>query len=345
MPTLDSLPADRRAIIELVLRQAKPYAEISDLLGLQEARVQAYARESLAELAPRSARRVDEKWRDPVADYLLGQLSASEAAKVRNYMAGSEPARAWSLSVVDSLGDLYAEGTEPEIPEAGAAPAAPATPTPAPAATPPRRTPPPRRPSGALSPAAQAVVLRRRIVIAVAATLVIGLIAFFVGPGFKGKPPAPTAAAASSASNAGPVIPVGALELKPETGETGQGVATFLTQDGKPGILVQAKMAPNAKGQAYEVWLYNDQGDATSIGAALTDKKGNYVGTGPLPTNFGSYKYIDISREDINDDTTHSGDSVLRGSMSAVQPVDPSAAGGATGSTPAPTPPPTSTSP
>jgi hypothetical protein len=107
--------------------------------------------------------------------------------------------------------------------------------------------------------------------------------------------------------------------LKPEPGEEGKGMATFLTQAGQPGLLVQAKLPPSAEGEAYEVWLYNDQDDAVSLGAQVTDDKGNYVGTGPLPSDFGTYKYIDISREPINDDTAHSGDSVLRGALADVQ--------------------------
>ncbi|HEV8178422.1 MAG TPA: sigma factor-like helix-turn-helix DNA-binding protein, partial [Gemmatimonadales bacterium] len=104
MPTLDSLPADRRAIIELVLRQAKPYGEIAGMLDMPDSRVRAYARESLGELAPRSAQRVDPAWRDKVADYLLGQLEGADADAARAHIAASEPARTWSHSVIDSLG-------------------------------------------------------------------------------------------------------------------------------------------------------------------------------------------------------------------------------------------------
>jgi hypothetical protein len=225
--------------------------------------------------------------------------------------------------VVDSLGDLYAGGTEPEIPEGGPQPrrarrAAPTSPSPTPAAKP----APPRR----ATPAAQSA-LRRRILGALAVTLVVAVTAFVLGPGF-GRPASGPGSlssdsvagnAASGVQAGSDVLPTGALELKAEPGEKGKGMATFLTQDGKPGLLVQAKLQPSSDGEAYEVWLYNDQEDAVSLGAQVTDDKGDYVGTGPLPTNFGSYKYIDISREPINDDTAHSGDSVLRGSLDDVQ--------------------------
>lgn len=166
-----------------------------------------------------------------------------------------------------------------------------------------------------------------------------------MGPGFEGKPAASSAAAGATPATDNPVLPIGALELEPEPGETGKGVATFLSQNGAPGILVQAKMGANGENEAYEVWLYNDQDDAVSIGAAQTDEKGNYVGTGPLPTDFGSYRYLDISREPIDKDTAHSGDSVLRGSLDAVQPIDPAAAGAAAPGTPPDTSQPATTPP
>jgi hypothetical protein len=320
MPTLDSLPAQQRAILELVLKQGKSYSEIAGLLDMPEPRVGSQARDSLGALAPRTAERVDSDWRDQVADYLLGQQTGAAADATRMHISSSEAARTWALSVVDSLGDLYAAGTEPEIPDGGHQPrrarrAASPSPSPKPVAA--RRATP-----------AGSTGLRRRIVGAVAVSLVIAVTAFALGPGFGpsgGSDDEGIAAdsvagsAASGAETGSDVLPTGALELKPEAGEKGKGVATFLTQDGKPGLLVQAKLQPNAEGQAYEVWLYNDQDDAVSLGAQVTDDKGNYVGTGPLPTNFGSYKYIDISREPIDDDAAHSGDSVLRGSLDDVQ--------------------------
>jgi anti-sigma-K factor RskA/sigma-70-like protein len=321
MPTLDSLPADRRAIIELILRQGKSYDEISELLDLSSARVRDHARQSLAQLAPRTAERVDDSWRDQVADYLLGQQTGPEARATRGHLRTSEEARGWALSVLDSLGDLYAAGSEPEIPGAnGSATAAPPAP--------PRPAAPAARTGGAsLSPRAEQIVVRRRIVGAVAATVLIGLIAFVVGPGFSpGDDDTPVVADGDATPAADQVepIPVGQLELRPEPGEKGEALATILDQGGQPGLLVQAAgLQPTGQDSAYEVWLYNDQEDAVSIGAQVTDEKGNYVGQGPMPTDFGNYEFVDISREPIDDDTGHSGDSVLRGKLAEVQAIPP----------------------
>jgi hypothetical protein len=326
MPTLDSLPAQQRAILELVLKQSKSYAEISELLGIPEDRVGVQARDSLTALAPRSAERVDTDWRDQVADYLLGQQAGSAAGATRAHIASSESARTWALSVADSLGDLYPDGTGPDIPDGGPEPrrtrrAGTGASIPAPPRVP--KVPRPRM------PADEARMVRRRILAALGVTLVIGVTAFVLGPGFDAPEGIPAnsvaGSAASGAGEAADVLPTGLLELKPEPGEEGEGLATFLTQGGQPGLLVQAKLPPNEEGEAYEVWLYNDQDDAVSLGAQVTDEEGNYVGTGPLPTDFGDYSYIDVSREPINDDPLHAGDSVLRGRIKDAQ----SATGGA----------------
>ena len=63
------------------------------------------------------------------------------------------------------------------------------------------------------------------------------------------------------------------------------GVALISEQDGKPVAARPGLAACSAtrQGQAYEVWLFNSQDDALSMGAQLTDKQGNYQGAGQLP--------------------------------------------------------------
>lgn len=116
MSTLEQLPADRRAIIELILRRGQSYADLAETLQMPEARVRRYAREALASLSPQAADRVESEWLGQVADYLLGQQGGPQAKATRAHLRRSEPARDWALSTVTSLGDLYREGEEPEIP-------------------------------------------------------------------------------------------------------------------------------------------------------------------------------------------------------------------------------------
>ena len=54
-------------------------------------------------------------------------------------------------------------------------------------------------------------------------------------------------------------------------------------RDGKKQLIVQAELPANKNREAYEVWLYNDQDDALSLGAQVTDRQGSFQGAGPLP--------------------------------------------------------------
>src|SRR5881227_537832 len=117
MATLDQLPPEQRAIVELVVQRGRSYETLAEVLQVPEARVRELAREALTELSPRTASRVDVERRGQVADYLMGQQDAEEARATRDYLKQSEPARAWALSLLDSLDPLYANGSAPSVPE------------------------------------------------------------------------------------------------------------------------------------------------------------------------------------------------------------------------------------
>src|SRR4051794_2852000 len=118
MATFDQLPADQRAIIELLLKRRRTYDALSDMLDMPASRVRELARDALTELAPNSAARVDPDWQAQVADYALGQQSGPESQATQGHLKRSEPARAWLLSLMDSLDQLYTNGTRPELPDA-----------------------------------------------------------------------------------------------------------------------------------------------------------------------------------------------------------------------------------
>src|SRR5438045_2404254 len=140
MATFDQLPAEQRAILELVVGRGQTYDELSGMLGMPTPRVRELAREALGDLAPATAARVDSDWRGQIADYVLGQQTGPEATATKGHLKRSEPARMWAYSLLDSLGHLYPNGGMPQIPDADggapeASPAAPvAAPTPPPAA-------------------------------------------------------------------------------------------------------------------------------------------------------------------------------------------------------------------
>ena len=127
MATFDQLPAEQRAIIELVVARGRTYDALADVLQVPASRVRELARDALVELSPVTGGRVDPQWRGQVADYLLGQQSSAESTATRAHLKRSEAARSWALSLLDALDTLYANGDRPELPDAdgGAAAATP----------------------------------------------------------------------------------------------------------------------------------------------------------------------------------------------------------------------------
>ena len=301
------------------------------------------AREALVDLSSRSAARVDEDWRGQVADYLLGQQTGPEGTATRGHLKRSEAARLWALSLLDSLDHLYDESDLPVIPEGEAAPGRSRerertrdrVREPEPAVERERR---PRRerssplgglgglggrterPARQLSADAETVVRRRRIAAAAAGATALLFILLIWPVGLLTGDDDGGSSDSSSASADGQPQVLGQLLLRPQSGEKGVGIALITEQDGERSLLVQARgLKPTKEGQAYEVWLFNSQQDATSMGAQLTDRQGNYQGAGRLPENYQDFQYLDISREQVDQNAAHSGDSVLRGKLSDIQ--------------------------
>ena len=330
MATFDQLPAEQRAILELVLQRRQSYGDLADMLGMPTARVRELARGALADLSPRSAGRVDPDWRGQVADYLLGQQTGPEGTATRGHLKRSEPARLWALSLLDSLDHLYREEDLPVIPEGdGSAPREERT-RERPSLRPPsplgggRRERAPRKPARPLTADAEAIVRRRRIAAAVAGVTLL-LFVLLVWPiGLLGGDD-DDGGGGNGGDNGGeqaaeqPRV-LGQLLLRPQEGEKGVGIALITESDEGRQLLVQGRgLQRNAEREAYEVWLYNSPQDARSMGAQITDRQGGYQGAGPLPEDYEKYKFLDISRESVDQNTEHSGDSVLRGAFADLQ--------------------------
>lgn len=298
MATFDQLSAEQRAIVELVLQQQKSYDDLAGMLGLPEERVRELARGALVDLAPVSARGVEEDWRGQLADYVLGQQSGAEATATKGHLRRSEAARTWTRSLLDSLEQLYVNGSLPAVPEGergrrGAAAAGPGA-------------------ASALSrEPASAAVKRRRLIAAGAAAVAALLLIVLVWPvgvltgGDEDNEPAAAGGNAASSQN----------EAAGQTaGGRPAGIAIVVEQRGKRQLLVQAaNLDPSQERQAYEVWLYNNQGEARSLGGQVTDRQGTYQAVGALPSDFADYRFIDVSLEPLDEDRGHSGRSALRG--------------------------------
>ncbi len=398
MATLDQLPAEQRAIVELVVQRGRTYDALADVLQVPVERVRELARDALVELSPRTASRVDPDWRGQVADYLLGQQSNDAGRTTRDYLKRTESARAWALSLLDSLDPLYADGTQPVVPEPGGEPLG-ATKAAEPAADvvepevakeeekpaaaaetaedrirarerarkrraeaeekedeaaeeedePARKREPARKP-GALSPEAQSALKRRRLIGGgVAAVLLVVLVLALAGV-FSGSDngggssggtntTASTTPTGTSTTAGQPVQVLGQIALTPINKANAQGVAYVVQQGQQRFLVVQAKVPPlpnTQKVAAYEVWLYNSNSDARSLGAQYTNAQGVLQGRAPLPTDFAKFKAVDVSRELFSDkNTAHGTNSVLRGTFASLKPVPQQQQGGTT-TTPTP---------
>lgn len=284
MATFEQLSAEQRAIVELLLQRGKDYAAISDALSVPETRVRELARDALVELAPVTARGVDEDWRGQLTDYVLGQQSGPEATATRGHLRRSEPARAWTRSLLDSLEQLYDNGSMPAVPDGERAR--------------------PRRTAAVAGGLPGADVTRRRRAAAIAGALVAAvLLAVLVWPvgvltgGDDGDAPARANTAAQGDGNPA-------------------GLAILYGQKAQRVVQIQATgLPPSDQETVYQLWLYNSQGQVKSLGAQVANASGTFQAAGNLPKDFTNYRFIDLSREPIDKNKKHSGDSVLRGTM------------------------------
>jgi hypothetical protein len=287
MATFDQLSDEQRAIVELVLRQGKSYDELSDMLGLPETRVRELARDALIDLAPITARGVEEDWRGQLADYVLGQQAGPEATATRGHLRRSEAARSWTRSLLDALEQLYPNGDVPAIPdsERGSRRGAAAAPKRGGA----------EAGSRGLASGSAAAAGRRRLLAAAAGVLVLILVVVLlwpVGVLTGGDDEEPSEASAGS-------------QNQPQQGQGGdgapiptatQGQAIIARQEGSTQILVTATgLEPSTENTAYQVYLANSEEDRRSLGATVTDQQGNLQAGAPLPRNFEDYEFIDLA--------------------------------------------------
>ena len=301
MATFDQLSDEQRAIVELVLRQGKSYGELSDMLGLPETRVRELARDALVDLAPITARGVEEDWRGQLADYVLGQQAGPEATATRGHLRRSEAARSWTRSLLDALEQLYPNGNVPAIPDGergrrGAAAA---------------RGPGGGAGAGALAPAGAAVGRRR--LLAAAGVLVLILVVVLLWPigvltGDDDEPSQASSAPQQDTGNGGEApIPTST-----------EGRAIIARQQGATQILVTAQgLEPSTQNTAYQVYLANSETDRRSLGATVTDRQGNLQAGAQLPQNFDDYRFIDLASVTVRgqgqNQRFEDGPTVLRG--------------------------------
>lgn len=113
MAALDNLPADQRAVLQLVLQRGRTYEDIARLLSIDRTAVRQRALSAMDTIGPRTG--LDDDRRAMITDYLLGQLDDDQRAQTRNRLAETPGERAWARVIASELAPL-ASAELPDIP-------------------------------------------------------------------------------------------------------------------------------------------------------------------------------------------------------------------------------------
>jgi hypothetical protein len=357
MASLDSLPADQHAVLQLVLQRGRSYDDIAQLLSIDRAAVRERALGALDAIGPQTG--VPPERRGLITDYLLGQLPPRVMEQTRERLAQSAGERAWARVVASELSPLSG-GPLSEIPVESTrrappvvAPASspsdePATvpssyqwpepdrqfaePEPQPPEPAGQRPPsppplPPPEPQGARgsSRLGGAVLLGGGALVAVVVVLVIVL----ASSGDSSKhtsreapaASAPTPTSSTPATSTGPQ-PVSQVNLSSPTGsKKTAGAAEVVRQGSNTGIVIVAQgIPPNTSHDAYAVWLYNSPSDNHILGFVNPGVKtnGRLQTAGVLPTNASHFKELLVTLE-TQAKPAGPGQIVLQGALKLAQ--------------------------
>jgi hypothetical protein len=343
MASLDSLPADQRAVLQMVLGRGRGYDDIAGMLSIDRAGVRDRALAALDALGPETG--VPDLRRHLITDYLLGQLPRRVADQTREHLGESPTERAWARVVASELAPLASEPLpeipagpverpeeEPAAPEPAVAEEAPTAEAPreAPVAAPPAAEPAARRAvaePGAPSPR-RVSRLGGAILLVAGAGVVIAVVVIFVVTGSSSKhnvvattPTTPTSSATTTTGSSTTATPVAQINLlSPSGSKSTAGIAEVLKQGKNTAIAIVGQGLPaNTKHNAYAVWLYNAPSDAVRLGFVNpgVGKNGRLETTGPLPTNASHFKQLLLSLE-TTANPKQPGQVVLQGNLTGV---------------------------
>jgi hypothetical protein len=316
MPRLDQLPADQKAVLQLLLKQGRSYDDIAGLLKLERRAVRERALGALHALGSDTGADLPPDRQDQVADHLLGQQDPGQQTATREFLAGSPPGRQWASAVAAELAPIAPAGL-PELPAgeadgAGAGEGRDSTdrrPAPAPAGS--RRAD--RDPAPRSSRLGGAILL-------LAVLLALGVGAFLVlrsddEPAASDEPPA------TQATTAAPEGGVEAqINLQPvREGSDAVGIAQIVAADGNRGLAVAGQ---NLRAGDYAIWLYTSETEAQLLGfAPRVTSNGILQGLAQsLPADYASFRELVVTRERVTDENrdaqrTRPGTIVLRGAI------------------------------
>src|SRR5919199_4444423 len=99
MSRIEERPAEERAVLQLALRQDRPFRDLAGMLDIDEAEMRRRAHTALEALGPDEAGDLDAARREEIGDWLLGQQDDDGRAATERFLAGSAAGRAWARGV------------------------------------------------------------------------------------------------------------------------------------------------------------------------------------------------------------------------------------------------------
>ncbi len=317
--SVDRLPADQRAVLQMVLARGHSYDEIASMLSIDRAAVRQRALAALDALGPST--RVSPERRALVTDYLLGQLPGRVSEEVRGHLARSAGERAWARVVASELSPLSGAPL-PEIP-AGAFSEEPASAPEPPSAAPQAPTVrPAEEDGGSIEPPPRVSRLGGAILLAAVAAAAIAAIVIFVVIGVGGSGgshPAPAKASSTAKSKTSGPRPLAQINLASPTHAKAVGIAQVVQAGSTKAVVIRASgLAPNTRHNAYAVWLYNSAKSAFRLGYVKpgVGSNGALETAGGLPKSASGYKQLVVTLQD--GPSSKPGKIVLQGTLSGV---------------------------
>jgi hypothetical protein len=307
MSRLDQLTADRRAVLQLLVVQGKSYEEIAGLLRMSVEAVRERALNALDELGPEEAPGLTGDRQDEIADYLLGQQSASERAATRQFLEGSAAGRAWARIAASELRPLAGDAL-PEIPAEGAE---------VDEAFDALQARTVAREQRERSSKLGGVLLLVGLGVAIAVVLVLVLSSGGDNnkdTGTIGSTTPSTSTAPSTSTN--PQVEAQINLTSPQRGSRALGVATVASVQGQRAItLVAQGLQPSGTRFAYAVWLYNSPTSAERLGFTRpVGKDGRLTALAPYPSDISRFGALILTRE-TQRNPSQPGAIVLRGAL------------------------------
>lgn len=336
MSSIDSLPPDQRAVLQLVLQRGRSYDDIAGLLAIDRSAVRQRALDAVVGLVPAGGAQPTEP--GLVTDYLLSQLSGPVAQDVHGLLRSSQGDREWAQAAAAELSKLVGSPL-PEIPVAGAPLGADIRsvdePAPAPERIEPEPVVEPELSAGPEPPVYEpAPVLDREsqprtldeyprtsrrggaiLLGAVAAVVVVVVVVaiLLITGGSSSKKPGGSSVAASSKTSTSTTATSGttttaakpqllaALDLTSPSGDSKEaGLAEVVREDGVLGVVIDAQGLPaNGPHNAYAVWLYKSPTDSKFVGFVpnLVGKNGKLQTEGKLPSDAAQYSRLLVTLE------------------------------------------------